>query len=473
MDENLAFAPATELRDLIAARKVSSVELTELYYGRIEKLDSRLNAYLTLTRDQAMRDARAADEAVSRGDELGPLQGVPISIKDVEMTRGVRTTFGSLVFKDNVPEEDSIAVERAQAAGAVMLGKTNTSEFGMLGANENRLGDHCRNPWNTDRTTGASSGGAGATIAAGLAPLAIGGDGGGSIRIPSSFCGIYGIKPTQNRVPKYGGAGAPSAGNMFGQTGPMTRTVRDAALLLQVIAGHDPRDPTSLREPVPDLVAAADKSVRGLRLGWSPEYGFAKVDPQVLEASSRAAHVYEELGCSLEEADLKMDTPFEIWWTINTANSYFTHGHLLRDRADELTWYERAALEDGAKVTGAQYAGALGRRDALKAQMADLFERYDLLLSPTMPVTAMPVGEYPKDMGEVNAHPYFWRFLPFTHPINTIGHPAATVPCGFDSDGLPIGLHIVGRPGDEATVIAASAAFENARPWADKRPPVS
>ncbi len=473
MDDNLAFAPASEQRELIASKQISPVELTELYFSRIEKLDGQLNAYLTLTRDEAIAAAKAAEAAVMRGDALPPLHGVPISIKDLEMTQGIRTTSGSLVFQDRIPDEDSIVVERVRQAGAITLGKTNVPEFGLIGANENRLGDHCRNPWNTERTTGASSGGAGAAVVSGLCALATGSDGGGSIRIPSSFCGVYGIKPTQGRVPRYSGSAAPALPNLTSQSGPMARTVRDAVALLQVMAGYDPRDPTCLRQAPPDFLAAMDRDIKGLRLAWSVDFGYAVVDPEVAAATAKAARVFEELGCSMDEAGLDLDSHFDIWWTLATTGLHISNGHLLQSHGDQLTWYILDGLRDGAEITGADYAKALGRIDLLKARFAALFETYDLLLSPTMPVTAMPVGHYPEDIGDTQAHPYYFRFLPFTYPINLIGHPAASIPCGFSSDGLPIGLHIIGRRGDEATVIAASAAFEQARPWMQHRPVVS
>ena len=475
MDENLAFAPAYEQAALIANKQVSPVELAAMYFERIERLDSRLNAYLTLTRDEAMAAARAAEDAVMRGDALAPLHGVPISIKDLQMTKGVRTTMGSLAYKDQVPDADSAVVERVRASGAVMLGKTNTPEFGLLGANENRLGEECRNPWDTARTSGASSGGAGAAVAAGLCALGTGGDGGGSIRIPASFCGIYGIKPTQGRVSSFSGVPpAAPTGNLLSQQGPMSRTVRDSAILLQALAGYDGRDVSSLRAPVPDFVGALDRDISGLRIAWSADYGYAGVDPEVIEISAAAARVFEGLGCSVDESGLALEDAFETWWVFFSANVAATQGHLLDDPADPLSWYGRMAIEDGARTSAADFARALGGRDRMINQFADVFDDYDLLLSPTMATTAFPVGEYPEEIaGKRNATRRGWGFLPFTHPINTIGHPAASVPCGFSADGLPVGLHIVGRKGDEATVLAASAAFERAAPWADKRPSVS
>ncbi len=474
IDENLAFAPSHELAALIADRQVSPVEITQLYFDRIERLDSRLNSYLTLTQDEAMQSARAAEDAVMRGDALGSLHGVPISIKDLQMTKGIRTTMGSLAYQEQIPAADSAVVERVKATGAVILGKTNTPEFGLLGANENRLGDECRNPWNTERTSGASSGGAGAAIAAGLCSLGTGGDGGGSIRIPASFCGIYGIKPTQGRVSSFSGVPSTPLVNITSQQGPMSRTVKDSAILLQALAGYDPRDASSLHAPAPDFIGALDTDISGLRIAWSPDYGYAGVDAEVVEVSAAAARAFEGMGCVVENSDLALESPFETWWVFFCSNVFVTQGHLLDDPSDPLSWYGRMAIEDGRDYTTGDFIRAMGARDRMINQFADVFDDYDLLLSPTMATTAFPVQEYPAEIaGKQNANRKGWGFLPFTHPINTIGHPAASVPCGFSSDGMPIGLHIVGRKGDEATVIAASAAFERAMPWADKRPAVS
>ena len=474
IDENLAFAPSHKLAALIADKQVSPVEITQLYYDRIERLDSQLNSYLTLTQDEAMQSARAAEEAVMRGDALGSLHGVPISIKDLQMTKGVRTTLGSLAYKDNVPVADSAVVERVKATGAVILGKTNTPEFGLLGANENRLGDDCRNPWNTERTSGASSGGAGAAVAAGLCSLGTGGDGGGSIRIPASFCGIYGIKPTQGRVSSFSGAPAAPLVNITSQQGPMSRTVKDSAILLQALAGYDPRDSASLRAPTPDFVGAVDRDISDLRIAWSPDYGYAGVDAEVIEVCAAAARAFQGMGCVVEDSDLRLENAFETWWVFFCSNVFVTQGHLLDDPSAPLSWYGRMAIEDGKSFSAGDFVRAMGARDCMINQFADVFDDYDLLLSPTMAITAFPVQEYPHEIaGKENANRRGWGFLPFTHPINTIGHPAASVPCGFSSDGMPIGLHIVGRKGDEETVIAASAAFERAMPWAGRRPTVS
>ena len=476
LDQDLAFAPATELRDLMTSRQLSSVELTQLYLERIDRLDGRLNSYLTLTPEIALQQARTADEAAARGESLGALHGLPISIKDLQMTAGVRTTGGSLAFRDRVPEANATCVQRVLDAGAVMLGKTNTPEFGLLGANENRLGEPCRNPWNPHRTSGGSSGGAGAATVAGLCALATGGDGGGSIRIPASFNGIYGIKPTQGRISSYTGVDAPPAANVTSQQGPMTRTVRDSAALLQVMSGYDPMDTGSLRDPVPDFVSAVDRGIEGIRIGWTPDFGYAPADAEVTVHAEAAALAFQELGCSVDESDLQLEAPFDTWIVFFAANGFASNGHLLDDPDDPLSWYARWTIEQGASMTAVDYLRALGERDRMVQQFMDQFDKFDLLLSPTMATTAFPADGfgYPTEVGGEEPYPTpAWGFLPYTHPINTIGFTAASIPCGFDSDGMPIGLHIIGQPGDEATVLAASAAFEQAHPWAHLRPPVS
>jgi aspartyl-tRNA(Asn)/glutamyl-tRNA(Gln) amidotransferase subunit A len=471
MDADLCFAPATELRRLIDAKQVSIVELVELFYRRIEWLNPKLNAYLALCPDQALAAAQAAQRTVQRGEARGPLHGIPISVKDLEMTRGIPTTLGSAVFRGRVPDADSIVVERVRQAGAIILGKTNTPELGLSGTTENRLGGPCRNPWNVDRTAGGSSGGAAAALAAGLCTLATGSDGGGSIRIPASFSGVFGIKPSHGRVPRYGGYGRPSA-NHFSQPGPMSRTVADTALLLQVLAGPDPRDPVSMREPPPDYGQDLDGGVRGWRVGWSPDLGYAAVDPEVVEVTAQAARVFTELGATVEGAVLKLEDPFPAFWDLFATAAHTSYGHLLREHREELTQYGQLSLEHGSTVSGADYSRALLRVDQLRRQMETFFDQYDLLLTPTMAVPAFPVEQRPTRIGGKEVNP-FWGYLPFTFPINMSGQTASSVPCGFSKDGLPIGLHIVGPRGAEARVLRASAALEQARPWRQRRPPVA
>ena len=471
MSAELAFMSAVELSNSIREKKISSLEATENFLQRIDRLDPQLHSYLTLCQDQALADARAADDAVQRGSDLGPLHGVPISIKDLEMTKGVTTTVGSAVFRDRVPDMDSIVVERVKASGAIILGKTNTPEFGQSGTTENELGEPCRNPWNTERTPGGSSGGAASALAAGLCTVSIGSDGGGSIRIPASFSGVFGIKPTQGRVPRYGGYGRPSA-NHFSQSGPLTRTVADSALLLQVVAGPDSRDVTSLREPAPDFSADLGAGVKGMRLAWSSDFGFAAVDPGVVKVTERAAKLFAGMGATVEDANLKLEDPFQAFWDVFATAAYTSYGHLLEEHRDDFSDYGLVSLLHGQEVTGADMSRAIYEIDRLGRRMEEFFDDFDLLLSPTMAVPAFPIGQRPSVIEGREVEP-FWGFLPFTYLINITGQTAASVPCGYSEDGMPIGLHIIGPRGSEARVLQASAAFEQAQPWAGVRPEVS
>ncbi len=304
-----------------------------------------------------------------------------------------------------------------------------------------------------------------------LCTLATGSDGGGSIRIPASFSGVFGIKPSQGRVPRYGGYGRPSA-NHFSQSGPMSRTVADTALLLQVLAGPDPRDPTTIREAPPKFADNLTDGIKGWRIAWSADFGYAGVDSEVAQITRKSAEVFQELGATVEEAQLTINDPFPAFLDVFSTAAYTSYGHLLDDHREDLTHYGLRALEHGASLTGADLSRALLRVDELRRQMETFFDQYDLLLSPTMAVPAFQINQRPSMIGGKEVDP-FWGYLPFTFPINMTGQPASSVPCGFSKDGMPIGLHIVGPRGEEARVLRASAAFEAARPWSHHRPPVS
>ena len=465
---DLHYTPVWRLRELLDSRQISSVELTEYFLNRIERLNPKFNAFLTVTGEQAMAAAREADRATQGGRSGSPLLGIPISIKDLEATKGVRSTMGSLAYRDTVPDIDSVVVERVKASGAVILGKTNTPEFGLQGTTENRLGDPCRNPWNTERTPGGSSGGAGAALAAGMCPIATATDGGGSIRNPSSFCGLFGIKPTLGRVPRAGGLGRP-APNLTAQSGPMAHNVRDAAILLQALAGHDGRDPRSLRETPPDFVVGLEGGARGLRMAWSTDLGYAVIDPEVAAITSEAARVFEELGCAVDEPAFVLDNPVSAFRTIFHTSNYTTYGHLLENAADQLSENTLYCFEYGSQVTGADFARAIRDVDMMREKLDDLLDVYDLLLTPTMAVPPFPIGQPPSNIGGIEVDPRF-GYSPMTRPFNLCGQPAASIPCGFTQDGLPIGLHIIGRRGEETTVLRAAAAFEQARPWQGRHP---
>ncbi|MCH7641773.1 MAG: amidase [Chloroflexi bacterium] len=458
---------------MIATREVSPVEVTEAALNRIDRFNDKLNAFLAVIPEQALETARAAEQAVMRGDDLGPLHGVPTSIKDLEPMKGVRFTSGSLIYKDRVADGDSLAVTRIRKSGAVILGKTNTSEYGHIGTNENRLGDDCRNPWDTERTSGASSGGAGSSVAAGITPLAQGSDGAGSIRIPAGLCGIYGIKGTQGRVPRYSTGIDSWHWFNYSNVGPLARDVTDAAILLQVLAGpHPDAEHLTIQEDPPDFVAALGRGVKGLRIAWSPDIGGVAVDPEVREIAGRAAQAFEEMGATVEEPGFKIDSPeamFDLLMTIWRCRTYAVNGDLL-DHRELLTDYLRDGLDGGQKVTGEQLGDAYSRLEYYRHYVREFFKDYDLLLTPTLATPAFKVGEHPDVIGGRSVPDKLWGFTPFTYPFNMCGNPAATAPAGFSSDGLPIGLHIVGRWGDDETVLAASKAFEDARPWADKKP---
>jgi aspartyl-tRNA(Asn)/glutamyl-tRNA(Gln) amidotransferase subunit A len=458
--------PATDLTAAIRTKRVSPVEVLNAVLARIEQLNPKLNAYCLVTADAARQEAQAAEQAVMRGETLGPLHGVPVSIKDLVMTRGVRTMRGSKLYAHDVPTDDAPVVERLKAAGAIILGKTTTPEFGFKGVTDSPVTGMTRNPWHLDRTPGGSSGGAGAAVATGMGPLAVGTDGGGSIRIPSSFCGIYGLKPHVGRVPVY----PASATGDLSHAGPMTRTVRDAALMLNVIAGADDRDRFSLPTSHPDYLKAAEGDIRRLRIAWSADLGFAVVDPQVRQITGEAVKAFSELGCHVEETHPNFDNPGELFQHF----FYVNIGAMLQEYPkyeDQIDPQLLANIHEVKAVSGQDYARSILRRSAIFDKIRRLFASYELLLCPTVAVPPFGLGlEGPTQIAGRTVDRRAW--LALTPLFNLTGQPAATVPCGFSSDGLPIGLQIVGRRFDEATVLHASAAFEAIRPWAQRRPPL-
>ncbi len=463
--DTLAYLSAIDLADLIRRKQVSPVEVVEAVLGRIEWLNPRLNAYCTVTADAAMTAARAAEAAVLRGDPLGPLCGVPFSVKDLVITRGVRTAFGSRIYAQHIPDEDAPVVERLRAAGAIMVGKTTTPEFGWKGATDSPLTGVSRNPWDPTKTPGGSSGGAAAAVAIGLAPLAVGTDGGGSIRIPASFCGVFGLKPTCGLVPVYP---APNTGTLS-HVGPMTRSVRDAALMLQVMAGPDDRDPVSFPATGIDFTGGLDAGIRGLRVAWSPTFGYAKVAPEVRALAETAAKRFQDFGCQVEEVERIFADPDPIWAPLFYAGVAARLEPFLAEWRDRIDPGLLEVVEEGNRLSGVELTKASFARAAFYQEVRQFFQRYDLLLSPTLAVPPFAAGmERPPD------YPAGSRlsWVAFTYPFNLTGHPAATVPCGFTADSLPIGLQIVGRRLQDGLVLRASAAFEAALPWAGRRPVV-
>jgi aspartyl-tRNA(Asn)/glutamyl-tRNA(Gln) amidotransferase subunit A len=466
--DDLAWTSATSLAAMIRKKKVSPVDVVDATLARIEKLNPRLNAYVTVLADEARARAKAAERALGRRSAtLGPLHGVPYSVKDLVVTEGVRTTFGTPLFRDNVPTEDAPIVQRMTAAGGVMIGKTNTPTFGWIGATHNLLFGATRNPWDLERTPGGSSGGASAAVAAGLAPLAIGTDGGGSIRIPASFAGIFGHKPSYGRIPLHPVSGAWSLSHV----GPMTRTVADAALMMNVCAGPDERDQYSLPAERVDYLKAIEASLKGLRVAYTDDLGFAEtVDPEVRAACAKAARAFRELGCRVETVRPGWPSPRDAWMQI-FCGGIATRMAPFRDRRSEI---EPGLLEIIERTLGeppTRYVQAWFDRLAWWQHPRAFFEKYDLLLTPTVACPPFAAdGEGPGVIDGRRVDRYGW--IPYTYPFNATGQPACSVPAGFTRDGLPIGLQIVGRRFDDVTVLRAAAGYERVRPWASMQPPL-
>jgi aspartyl-tRNA(Asn)/glutamyl-tRNA(Gln) amidotransferase subunit A len=468
MIPELLWHSALELAALVRTKQVSPVEVTEVILSRIEALNPRLNAFCLVTAEVARRAAREAEIAVVKGEPLGALHGVPVSIKDVIFTRGIRTTGGSRLFAEAVPEEDAVAVARLRAAGAVVLGKTNTSEFGHKAVTENPLFGVTRNPWDAALTPGGSSGGAAAAVAAGLGPAALGTDGGGSIRIPAAFCGVYGFKPSWGRVPQHPGF---PGWDYLGCTGPLTRHVRDAGLVLDVIVGADDRDRHSLPREAGAYVEACDEPIKGLHVAWTPDLGYAVVEPAVQRICENAAAEFESLGCHVEVVSPGWENPEEAFSTLVAAQFYAHWSDRLPAAEALLDATLVSFIRRGGAITARDYVLAAERVKAYWIEVHAFLERFDLLLTPTVAVPPFRAGAAPpRDIGDSRVSVLGW--MPFTYPFNLTGQPAASVPAGFTDDGRPVGLQIVGRRHADRAVLAASAAYEAACPWADRHPPV-
>jgi aspartyl-tRNA(Asn)/glutamyl-tRNA(Gln) amidotransferase subunit A len=460
----------------IAAKEVSPVEAVDAVLERLDRLDPTLHMFHTVVPDQAREDARRIEAEIAAGHQVGPLAGVPTGVKDLIYTKGIRTASGSHAYADFVPEEDDVVVERIKAAGAVVIGKTQVPEFGYSGTGQTQLAEPTRNPWNLDRTSGGSSAGSGAAVATGVGPFSLGSDGGGSVRIPASFCGVYGIKPTMGRVPLWPGTKderypGVSSWESLEHIGPLTRTVTDAALVLSVIAGYDGRDRLSIRSDDVDWLGAVEGDLHGVRIAYSADFGYAAVDPAVREVVGRAVTVFErDLGCTVDRADPGWDDPYEALLTMILAESDLAG---MRQMADELGDRMSPHLAEVLRTdwTAEQLTSAVVRRKAVTNASWRFFRDYDLLLTPTLAVPPFEHGlQGPPVIEGREVDGFYW--LSFTFPFNFTGQPAATVPAGFTADGLPVGLQIVGRRLEDALVLRASAAFEQAAPWREQWPPV-
>jgi Asp-tRNA(Asn)/Glu-tRNA(Gln) amidotransferase A subunit family amidase len=464
----LCYTPATVLARAMSDRELSPVELIDAVLERIEAVNPRINAYCTVAAEQAREAARAAERRVMQGEPLGPLHGLPVSFKDLTPTAGIRTTSGSKIFEHHVPIEDAAVVEQVKAAGAIVIGKTNTPEFGCKGTTDNLIFGATRNPWNLAVIAGGSSGGAAAALAAGLGPLAEGTDLAGSIRIPAAACGVVGLKPSPGRVPRYPN---PQGWNTLSVSGPMARTVRDAALLFGAMCGPDARDPISLPDTGEDFLAACDGPPGRLRLAWTTDLGYAPVDPRVATVVADAVRALADLGCELEEASPGFADPEQLFLRATAPIRAAAYAGYLDEWGTQMDPLLTGRMDMADDISSVEYENLFRERTALFHTVRRFFERYDLLLTPTLALPPFPIDEpYPPTevAGRPLTSPIGW--FPFTFPLNLTGHPAISVPAGWTDDGLPIGLQVVGRRNAEAAVLRAAAAYEAARPWAERRP---
>lgn len=459
-DQDLAFTTISDLATELEAKHVSPVEVTELALSRIERFDGTLNSFITVMAESARKEAKAAEQAIVAGDYLGPLHGVPIAAKDLYATNGTRTTFGSLLFSDWVPDYDAAAIERLRAAGAILLGKTNLHElaYGTTSANPHFGPVH--NPWRHGYHPGGSSGGSAAAVAAGLSWMALGSDTGASIRQPAACCGVVGIKPTFGRLSKFGCL--PLAWSMD-HAGPLNRSVQDAALTLDILAGHDPRDPCSVDRFVPDFSQALDQGIADKHIAVVRPFFMEDGDPEVFAAVEAAISVLEGLGAVIEEIELPhVEDAFKAGTlTIVTEGATYHTDHL-RTRPDAFSPQCRADLELGHLYKATDYLQAQRLRRHLMAEVARIMSSLDALVMPTAPITATTIEGNPPD------HPVYR--VRNTIPFNFLGLPAISVPCGFSAEHLPIGLQIVGKAFDEASILQIAHVYEQATDWGARRP---
>lgn len=465
---DLTLLPASELAPLLQSHQVSPVELTRSVLRRIEALEPKLNAYITVMREQSLADAEAAEREIGAGRYRGPLHGIPVGLKDLLQTRGVLTTGGSAVLRDYVPETDATTVARLREAGAIIVGKLNMHEFAYGCTNENKTYGNAHNPWRHGYIPGGSSGGSGAAVAAGECTLALGSDTAGSIRMPAACCGVVGLKATYGRISRQG---AFALSWSLDHVGPMTRTVTDAALMLGAIAGYDPQDATTLPVPVPDYTHAINAGVRGLRVGIPRNFFFERVHPETRAAVEKAIQVLGEQGAHLVEVSLPH---VEMSWLATTTiigpESTAFHEPWLRERSNLYDPDVRVWLEGGEVTSATQYLKAQRLRTLIKQSMQAAMEQVDVIAAPTVPAAAIPYGQYMVDLGGHEED--LLTYLRFTCPANATGQPAIAVPCGFSAAGLPLSLQLMGRPFEEETLLRAARAYEAATDWHTRRPAV-
>jgi len=469
-DSDLCFMTARQLASAYRRKKLSPVEVVDAVLARIERLNPKLNAFCLVRAEEARREAKRAEHTFRRRRKsIEPMCGIPVSIKDLAFTKGIRTTGGSRIFENFVPEQDEASVARLRAAGAIIVGKTNTPEFGFVAVTHSPLLGITRNPWDLDKTPGGSSGGAASATAAGLAPLALGSDGGGSIRIPAAFSGVFGLKPSYGRVPHLPGF---LGWETLAHTGPITRTVGDAAFMMDVMAGSDDIDRYSLPPLSNTFSGSIRGSLKGTKVAWSPDLGYATVDPEVLEITADAALAFKKAGCRVKEHDPALESPEGILGILVASDFYASLGDELDKWRDKMDPNLVTLTELGKQISAKDYVQATFKRQEFHVEVIKTFEQFDFLLTPTTASPPFDVGKMAPETVAGERLPSTIGWMPFTYPFNLTGQPAASVPCGFTKGGLPVGLQIVGRKHDDVGVLRMAAAFERLRPWDDKKPPL-
>ena len=463
------FSSAQKLAKLIRLKDISPVELMKKTLQRIEAVNPVLNAFVSVRAEQAMDEAKALAERLASNEAIGPLIGIPIGVKDLEDVKGMVTSFGSVPYKNNIAQRDSIQVARLKAAGAIVVGKTNTPEFGFTGFTKNMLYGVTRNPWNTERTPGGSSGGSAAAVAGGMVPIATGSDAGGSIRIPASYSGCFGLKTSFGRIPR--GPFPLLQTHSIWCMGPLTRTVKDAALYLDCVSGYHPSDPDSLPFPEYSFLQCIENIPMNLRIAFSPTLGYARVQKDVMSLVEKAVTSFEEMGHKIELWQGSLPDTGETWSKLFNCDLYAQLYHDLDKNREEmgktlvnsLDQIKSFSIDDSIKTQKV--------RTELNQIMGDLFERFDLLITPTMPTEAFAAKGPPP--AEIDGHPIpLLGAVAFTYPFNLSGHPAATVPAGLTKNGLPAGLQIIGPRQRDDLVLQASYAYEQMRPWDDHWPSI-
>jgi aspartyl-tRNA(Asn)/glutamyl-tRNA(Gln) amidotransferase subunit A len=463
----LCYTSLRGLATLIQRQEVSPVEATQAVVDRVDKFDRQLNSFITLLGDQALAQARTTEQEIRDGHYRGPLHGIPIAVKDLYYTKGIRTTAGSKILSDYIPAYDATVIARLREAGAILIGKLNMHEFARGATNASSLIGACYNPWDTLRVPGGSSGGSAAAVAAALCFGALGSDTGGSIRIPAAFCGIVGLKPTYGRVSRYGVF--PLSWSLD-HVGPMTRTVTDAALMLQVIAGHDRQDPTTRTAVVPDYSAALTGDIQGARLGIPQEFYFEQLDAEVGDSVRAAIQTLERAGAHVEEVSLPLSKyAVAAGRIISLTESAEIHEKFLKTRFADYSPDVRAGFLVGQLILGKHYMKAQRLRSLIRQEMAAALRRVDALVTPTVPIPAPRIGHTTVEIGQETVD-VMSTLSRLTRPANLAGFPAISVPCGFTQGGLPIGLQLTGRPFAESTILQLAYAYEQETTWHQRRP---